>query len=171
METKVTSAAVKGTLIALVLIVIGLATYFAGQSQNKAVGGIGFALYAIAVAYSAIYYAKQKNGNVTFGNAFADGFKTAAAATAIFVVYTFIAFKFIMPDMVDLSMDEARKGMEAKHNLTPEQIDQSLAMVKKFFIPFAIGGALFMYLLIGVISSLIGAAIAKKNPEPSPFAQ
>jgi hypothetical protein len=44
-------------------------------------------------------------------------------------------------------------------------------MMEKYFIPFAIGGALFMYLLIGVIASLIGAAIAKKNPEVSPFDQ
>lgn len=171
METKVTSPALKGTLIALILIVIGLATYFTGQTQNKAVGSIGMILYLVAIAYSTILYAKQNNGNVTFGNAFADGFKTSAAATALFVVYTFLAVKFIMPDLADLSLEQARKGMEEKNNLTPEQIEQSLAMVKKFFIPFAIGGALFIYLILGLIASLIGAAIAKKNPEVSPFDQ
>jgi hypothetical protein len=170
METKVTSPALKGTLIALVLIVIGLATYFAGQTQNKAVGSIGMILYLVAIAYSVIFYAKQKNGNVTFGNAFADGFKTSAAATALFVVYTFLAFKFIMPDVVDISMEEARKNMVEK-KMSQEQIDAAIAMTQKFFIPFAIGGALFVYLIVGLIASLIGAAIAKKNPEVSPFDQ
>lgn len=170
METKVTTPALKGTLIALVLIVFGLAIYFTGQTQNKALSSIGLVLYAVAIAYSAIYYAKQKNGNVTFGNAFADGFKTAAAATALFVVYTFLAFKFIMPDIIDLSMEEARKNMVEK-KMSQDQIDQAINMTQKFFIPFAIGGALFIYLLVGVIASLIGAAIAKKNPEASPFAQ
>jgi hypothetical protein len=170
METKVTSPALKGTLIALILIVLGLATYFTGQTQNKAVSSIGMVLYLVAIAYSTILYAKQKNGNVTFGNAFADGFKTSAAATALFVVYTFIAFKFIMPDIVDLSMEEARKNLVEK-KMPQEQIDAALGMTQKFFIPFAIGGALFIYLIVGLIASLIGAAIAKKNPEVSPFDQ
>jgi len=170
METKVTSPALKGTLIALVLIVIGLATYFTGQTQNKAIGSIGMILYLIVIAYSTILYAKQKNGNVTVGNAFADGFKTSAAATALFVVYTFLAFKFIMPDVVDISMEEARKNMVEK-KMSQEQIDAAIAMTQKFFIPFAIGGALFVYLIVGLIASLIGAAIAKKNPEVSPFDQ
>ncbi|MFC4232645.1 DUF4199 domain-containing protein [Parasediminibacterium paludis] len=169
METKVTSPALKGTLIALVLIVFGLAIYFTGQSQNKALSSIGLVLYAVAIAYSAIYYAKQKNGNVTFGNAFADGFKTSAAATALFVVYTFIAIKFIMPDIVDLSIEEARKNMVEK-KMSPEQVDAGIAMTQRLFIPFAVGGALFIYLIVGLIASLIGAAIAKKNPEASPFA-
>lgn len=170
METKVISPAIKGTIISLLLIVIGLAIYFTGQTQNKAVSSIGLLLYAIAVAWSSIYYAKQKKGNVTFGNAFADGFKTSAAATAIFLVYTFLALKFIMPDMLDLSMEEARKGMVEK-KMSPEQVDQALGMMQKFFVPFAIGGALFLYLFVGVIAALIGAAIAKKNPVPSPFEQ
>lgn len=171
METKVTTPAIKGTLLALVLIVIGLAIYFTGQSQNKSLGYVSMGLYAGAIIFSCTYYAKQMGGIVTFGNVFAYGFKTAAAATAIFLVYTFIAFKFIMPEMVDLSLDAARKGMEEKKNLTSEQVEQSLEMVRKFFIPFAIGGALFMYLFIGVIAALIGAAVAKKTAAPSPFEQ
>ena len=170
METKVTTPAVKGTIIALILIVLGLAIYFTGQTQNKALSSIGLLLYAIAVAWSSIYYAKQKQGNVTFGNAFADGFKTSAAATAIFLVYTFLALKFIMPDIIDLTMEESRKGM-AEKKMSPEQIDQALGMMQKFFVPFAIGGALVLYLLVGAIAALIGAAIAKKNPAVSPFDQ
>ena len=170
METKVTTPAVKGTIIALILIVLGLTIYFTGQTQNKALSSIGLLLYAIAIAWSSIYYAKQKQGNVTFGNAFADGFKTSAAATAIFLVYTFLALKFIMPDIIGLTMEESRKGM-AEKKMSPEQIDQALGMMQKFFIPFAIGGALVLYLLAGAIAALIGAAIAKKNPTVSPFDQ
>jgi hypothetical protein len=171
METKVTSPGLKGALLALVLIVFSLVTYFAGLAANKSLSYVGLALFAGAIIWSCIMYAKQKNGNVTFGNTFADGFKTAAAATAISLVYTYLALKFIMPDMVDLQIEETRKGMEASKNATTEQINQTLSMMEKYFIPFAIGGALFMYLLIGVIASLIGAAIAKKNPEVSPFDQ
>ena len=171
METKVTSPGLKGTLIALVLIIFGLIIYFTGQTQNKTFSSLSFFIFNMTIIGSCILHAKQMDKNVTFGNVFADGFKTASAATAIFIIYTFIAFKFIMPDLVDLSLEEVRKGMEANKNLTPEQIEKSLTMVKKFFIPFAIAGALFMYLLVGLAGALIGAAIAKKNPVVSPFDQ
>jgi len=36
--------------------------------------------------------------------------------------------------------------------------------VSKNFMLIVAGGALFMYLLFGVIASLIGAAVTKKNP-------
>ncbi|MBC7652662.1 MAG: DUF4199 domain-containing protein [Deinococcales bacterium] len=171
METKVTSPAVKGALLALVLIVFSLGSYFSGQSQNKSLSYIAFLLFAVAIILSCTYYSKQKNGNITFGNAFADGFKTTAAATAISLVYTYLALKFIMPDMIDMAIEDARKTMDSNKNMTPEQVDKSMSMMQNYFVPFAIGGALFMYLLTGVIASLIGAAIAKKNPAPTPFEQ
>ena len=59
----------------------------------------------------------------------------------------------------------------AEKKMSPEQIDQALGMMQKFFVPFAIGGALVLYLLVGAIAALIGAAIAKKNPAVSPFDQ
>jgi hypothetical protein len=106
------------------------------------------------------------DGNVTFGNVFAHGFKVTAAVAAILSIYTFFAFKFIYPEMIDLSLDEARKNMEAKGNMSSDQVDQSVAMVRKFFIPFAIGGILIGTALIGAIAALIGAGVAKKNPNP-----
>ncbi len=164
METKITPAWTKGLIISLICIVYGLALYFTGQAQNKSLGWLQFIILVGGIIWSCINFSKQMEANVTFGNVFAHGFKVTAAVAAILAVYTFIAFKLIYPEMVGLSMDEARKSMEAKGNLSADQIDQSLAMVKKFFIPFAIGGALIATAIIGAIAALIGAGVAKKNP-------
>jgi len=40
-------------------------------------------------------------------------------------------------------------------------------MMRKFFMPFAIGGMLIMSAILGAVASLIGAAVAKKNPNPT----
>ena len=69
-----------------------------------------------------------------------------------------------------MSLEEARKGMEAKGNLSEEQVTQSLEFVRKFFIPFAIAGSLFGTAIVGALASLIGAGAAKKNPN-NPFEQ
>jgi NADH:ubiquinone oxidoreductase subunit 6 (subunit J) len=168
MENKITPAWQKGLLISLVLILIGLIIYFAGQAQNKALGWIQFCVMIGAIIWACTSYAKQMQGNVTFGNVFAHGFKVAAAIAAITAVYTFIAFKFIYPEMIDASVEEARKNMEAKGNMTDDQIKQGLDIMKKFFVPIAIGGLLLMTAILGVVASLIGAAVAKKNPNPIP---
>ena len=54
--------------------------------------------------------------------------------------------------------------MEDRGKMTDEQIDQSVEMFSKNFMLFVVGGATFMYILFGVIGSLIGAAITKKKP-------
>ncbi|HEX8460511.1 MAG TPA: DUF4199 domain-containing protein, partial [Segetibacter sp.] len=158
-----------GIIISLVLIVFALALQFLDLSKNKAVGSLQFLFLVGALIWSCVSYAKQLDGNVTFGNVFAHGFKTAAAITAIMVVYTVISLKFINPEALDIALREARTNMEAK-NMSDDQTETAINFTKKFFLPLAIGGTLFIFLFIGLIGSLIGAAVAKKNPA-GPFVQ
>jgi hypothetical protein len=60
--------------------------------------------------------------------------------------------------------------MAENPQMTDEMIEQGLSMTKKFLLPFAIGGAIIGTAFMGLIASLIGAWIAKKNPE-DPFAE
>lgn len=169
MEKKVTSPALKGLVISLLLIVFALVVHFLNLSKNRGLGSIQFVILVAGIIGSAVLFAKQMNGNVTFGNVFSHAFKTAAATTAIMVVYTIISIKFIVPETVDMAMQEARIGMESK-NMSDDQIDQAIAFTKKFFVPLTAGGVLLFFLITGVIASLIGAAVAKKNPQ-DPFVQ
>ena len=169
MEKKVTTPAVKGIIISLILIVFALTIQFLNLSQNKSLGGLQFVILIAGIIWSCISYAKQLDGNVTFGNVFSHGFKTSAAVTAIMVVYTIISIKFIFPEALDMAMREARTNMESK-NMSDDQIETAINFTKKFFIPLTAGGILLVFLIAGVIGSLIGAATAKKNPE-GPFVQ
>lgn len=171
MEKKITPPWMKGLIISLILIVFSLVLYFTGQSQNKSLGWIQFVLIIAGLIWACTDFAKQKEGNVTFGNVFGHGFKTTAAIVVIFVLYTVVSVKFLFPEMVDQAMEQARKEMESKGSLSDEQINQGLGMVKKFFIPFAIGGIILMFAIVGAIGSLIGAAVAKKNPNYTPLEQ
>ena len=97
---------------------------------------------------------------------FAHGFKTTAVVIVITSIYTFLSIKLLFPDMVDKIMAISRKQMEKNPQLTDEMIEQAITMTKKFFLPFAIGGGIIANGFIGAIGSLIGAGIAKKNPNP-----
>jgi NADH:ubiquinone oxidoreductase subunit 6 (subunit J) len=169
METNVVTPVVKGVIISLILIVFGIALYFGGQVGNQGLSSLQYIIIVGGIIWGCISYANQMNNNVTFGNVFAHGFKITAVVTVIIIIYTVIALKFLFPDMVNIILDKAREAMEQK-KMTDEQMDNGLSMTKKFLVPFAIGSILVMFMIVGVISSLIGAAIAKKNPQ-GPFVQ
>jgi small-conductance mechanosensitive channel len=169
MEKKVTTPAVKGIIISLILIVFALIIQFLDLSRNKGLASIQFLIFILAIIWSAISYAKQMEGNVTYGNVFAHSFKVTAAIAAIMVVYTVISLKFISPEQLNTGIEEARANMEEK-NMSEDQIDNAINITKKFAIPFAIAGVLIMFMFAGLVASLIGAAIAKKNPR-DPFVQ
>ncbi|MDB5250055.1 MAG: hypothetical protein JWQ40_4449 [Segetibacter sp.] len=169
MEQKTTSPAIKGLIISLILIVFSLILQFLDLSSNKGLGSISLLLFFAGIIWSGIIYANQLHGNITFGSIFAHAFKVAAAVTAIMTIFTIISIKFISPEQIDVALREARTGMEEK-NMSDDQIDQAMSITRKFFLPFAIGGVLFIYMVVGLIGALIGAAVAKKNPE-TPFVQ
>ncbi len=60
--------------------------------------------------------------------------------------------------------------MESQGKLSDDQIDQSLNIASKYFWLFAIGGTVLVFIIVGAIGSLIGAAITKKRPV-TPFDQ
>ena len=84
------------------------------------------------------------------------------------IIFTVIFF-LIFPEIKEKAMVLAREKMEEQGNLSDDQIDTALNMTQKFFLPITIGSIMFVYLLVGLIASLIGAGITKKDP-PTPFA-
>ena len=165
MEQKVTTSTTKGLVISLILIVLALVIYFLDLNTTRGVEYISFAVLVIGVIWSINNYGNQIDHNPTFGNYFSHGFKVAALVTAIMIIYAVI-FLYIFPDVKEKGMDAARKSMEARGNLSQEQINQSMEFTKKFFMVFIIAGTLIGYLIFGVVGSLIGAGITRKNPRP-----
>lgn len=169
MENKVTTPVIKGLIISMILIVIGLAIYFTGQVANKSLGYLQYLILFAGILWGCLNYAKQLDGNVSFGNVFAHGFKITAVVTVILVLYTVLALTVLFPEMKDKLIEQAELEME-KQSMSDSQRDQAVSMMKNYMMPFAIAGILFFFMVIGLIASLIGAAAAKKKPL-DPFQQ
>lgn len=170
MEPKVTTPVVKGIIISLVLIVFSLVVYITGQLQNSTLGMFPYVLLVGGVIGSCVIYANQMKGNVTFGNVFAHGFKTTAVIIVFQVAYTFLAMKVIFPEMMETIINTSREAMVKQGRLTDEQIEQAVGMTRKYFMPFAIGGIIIMFGIVGAIAAAVGGGIVKKNPvAPTPF--
>jgi uncharacterized membrane protein YciS (DUF1049 family) len=165
MEKKITSPLVKALIISLLLAVLDIIAGFANFKYATWYRWIPAILLLFALIWAVINYASQNNGDVTFGNAFAHGFKVSAIAACFAIVFAILSIYLIFPDTKDIVIEQARKQMEEKGNLSEENINAALDITRKLFFPFAIGGALIGTIIVGTIGSLIGAAVAKKNPE------
>ncbi|HEX4849457.1 MAG TPA: DUF4199 domain-containing protein [Puia sp.] len=168
MEKKVTSHIVKGLIISLILFVLDLVAGFAGFKYAEWYKWIpGLIMFALFI-WACVSYASQMENKVTFGSVFGHGFKTSAVTACVSVIFTILSVLVIFPETREIALDQARKQMEAKGQLTEDQIDNAINITKKMFMPFAIIGVIVFTLLAGAVASLIGAAVVKKNP-PTPF--
>lgn len=169
MEKKIVPAYVPGMLLALINIVIFLAFYFMGRTFTKDIlAYLPMAVFLAFIIGYVVKFANDNNGNVTFGKCFGYGFKIAAFAALIYFVFSLI-FILLFPDLKDQYLQFMHEEMaKNSQNFSDEQMEQATQMVGKFFMLSFLGGGLFGNLLMGVIASLIGAAVAKKKPQ-TPF--
>ena len=169
MEKQITSHIVKGAILSGISILFSVIIYVFNLYTTQWLSWISYAILIGGIIYGNILFANQNDNNVSFGNIFAHGFKTTAVVIVISVLYTVLSL-FIFPDMVDKIIEISRTAMAKNPQMTDEMIDQAITMTKKLFLPFAIAGAIFGTGFLGAIGSLIGAAVAKKNPV-DPFKQ
>ena len=162
-ETKIMSPQIKGLLIALVVIILHIAGYFTGLGFTTTWYNwvVNLVLLA-AIIFACVHFANQKEGFVTFGNVFLHGFKISAVITIIMLVYTLLAFTVLFPDMKEKIFEMQAAQME-KQGMDEDKIEQATSVMKNFFWPLTIGVTIFGTLIWGAISSLIGAAVAKKK--------
>ncbi len=163
--TQPTSTVTKGIVIALLLIVFSLVLFFTNMDVQSPLRWLVYIIYLGGVIFSIVQYGKQIDHNATFGNYFAHGFKVSATVTVLMVIYI-VVFSMLFPEMKEKAIDEARKAVNARENMSDDQRAQAVEMTKKLFMVFMVGGTLIYNLIIGVIGALIGAAVTKKNPRP-----
>ena len=164
MDQTITPVSTKGIIISLLLIVFALASHFSGIDPQSPVQYIGHAIFIGGIIWSIMSYGKQVDHNATFGNYFTHGFKVSALITAIMIIFM-VVFIYLFPEIKENALAETRKAM-LEQNLSEEQTAQTVEMTRNLFGVFAVGGTLLIYLIIGCIVSLIGAAITKKDPRP-----
>jgi len=112
---------------------------------------------------------KFKEGNdsfLTMGQAIKTGLGISLVAAVISIVYTIIFMMFIEPEFVNNLAEVSRQKMyETNPELTEEQVEMSMGIVKKMSSPVMLSAfILIASLFFGLIISLISGLILKKEP-------
>ncbi len=160
---KPISHIVAGVILGATLIVFRLVMYFGGVEETGTMAWLPIFIMVGGLIVFVNMYGNAMKNEVTFGNLFSYGYKTTAVMTLV-VILCSIVFILLFPEAKEKGFEMARQKMTEKGNLTDDEIEKSLQMVRKMFWVFTIGGILLVYAIVGAIGSAIGAAITKKKP-------
>jgi uncharacterized membrane protein YciS (DUF1049 family) len=164
MKKKSSDFLTKGLLLALILMVIDLIGGFAHLRFETWFKWIGTIVLVIVLIVFCIQFGKQKTDGVSFGNVFGYGFRISLVVAVLIMIYSLISVYLIFPEYVDQVIAQSRATLEAKGNMSEDQIDQGVAMTRKFMTPVPV--AIFSFLgtlIVGIIGALLGAAFTKKS--------
>jgi Protein of unknown function (DUF4199) len=163
MEKKITSPVVAGITISLILIVLSIVTYFTGLYTKTWSQYCGFVILLGGILWAVVNNSNEKNHDVTFGNLFGYGFKVTAVIICLVILYSILS-GYLFPDVKQKIMELAKQQALARPGADEDQVEKGMEMFEKNYTLFIVIGIIFWYIVIGVIASLIGAAVSKKNP-------
>jgi hypothetical protein len=158
-----TKIAIKWSLIYLLTaIAITFAFEAAKFDLNSPVKYLGYIPLILFLFLAQKEYKDKQGGYIKFGDAFLTGFWYGLFAGILFAVFTFVYLSFISPELFANSIEAQRDAMAAK-GLSPDQVDKGIEIAKKYGAIIGSVGIAIGYIILGLIVSLIGAAIFKKE--------
>lgn len=164
--------AIKWSLIyTLIAIVITFIIEITKLDINSPVKYVTY-IVLLALLFLAQKEHKDKLGGfINFNQAFITGLLYGVFAGVLTGIFVYIYLTFLSPEMFTQTIEQQREALVAKGNLSSDQIDQAMEIVKKYGVILGSAGAMLVYSILGVVFGLIGAAIIKKertayDPEP-----
>lgn len=114
--------------------------------------------FILAILYVQTNFKKELGDFISFGKAFSAGFKVAAYSGLFIAVVLMLYYKILDPKAFDQLMDNARDAAQGDENKL-----KGVEMMKSYMVFFIGFGAAITYTILGLITSLIGAAVIKKE--------
>jgi hypothetical protein len=103
-----------------------------------------------------VSYFRKDTDKKSFGNFFNVGFQTFVVVTLLMALFAYIYFS-LNPAFRDNKIAENSKLLLQQGNHLPKEIEENAVQLKKMFMPLMISAAVFRYLIIGALVTLIAA--------------
>lgn len=156
-----------GGILGIVSVLISVTLYALGMQyeQDWKTGSIGIIAMAVIIFLGIKKFREFNEGYLSIGEALKTGIGIALIGALISVAYSLIFLNFIEPDFMANTMEKAEVDMIEKFpQLTDEQIEQQISMMKKFSTPAITSAiAIVFSLFFGFVFSLISGFILKND--------
>ena len=156
------SATYKGLITGILMILISIGIYFYRGSFENKLQYITYFVYIAGIIWALIGYKQSDAESKTFKNYFAQGFRCFIVVTLMMVVFTWV-FLMLNPALKEEMGKQYHNYLVKQANYTPAEIDTMVLNEKKYFIIRWTSTAIFGYLFIGSLVTLIAAAFLSQK--------
>lgn len=148
------NATKKGLITGVLMIGLSLIFFYSKQANDNPYQYIIYFVYTLGVVWTLFDFAKKGEHRNKFGEFFLQGFKCYIVVTLLMVVFT-LAFNKLHPEFRDQMAEVYRKDLIAKKDKTLVEIETIVKQTKDYYIVMLISGAIFVYLIIGTVVTLV----------------
>ncbi len=154
----------KGLLTGILMILASLFSLYV--LKNPVESYFQFMVYTIfcaGVLWSLISYSITATDKKSFSNYFSTGFKTFVVISLLMAVFAYIYFSFHL-EFRDNKIAENSRMLLQQGNHLPKEVEENAVELKKMFMPMMLSAAIFRYMIIGALVTVIAAGfLSKKN--------
>ena len=164
--------AIKWTLIYFVTsVIITYLFQFLNVDQSSPAKYLSYIPFIAFLLLAQKEYRDLLGGYLTFGEGFITGLWYGVFAGVLMAVFIYVYLGILSPQILDQSIDASMQKLREQGTMSADQIDNATVMAKKYGALFGAIGILFVLPIFGVIISLIGASIFKKERSPLDMVQ
>lgn len=138
------------------MVASSVAIYLVKRDFENSLQYITYCIYVAGIWWTLLSLKKETRNTATFKQYFAEGFKCFIVVTLLMVLFTLV-FILLHPEMKDQMVAMMRTAIAKMKDVTPLDIETRIATAKKAFLPSLLIGAVFGYLAIGTLISVITA--------------
>jgi len=148
-----------GLITAAAMILLSILVFYYAPA-NSPLAYLIYALYAGGIMWTLLNYKASADYQPTFGALFNQGFRCFIVVT-IAMIFFFAINSKMHPEFADEAAVATREYLQKnkKDNMLPHEIEASVETTRKGYTTGVVYGAIFSYLIIGVIFTVAGSGI------------
>lgn len=158
-----------GILLGITLVLLGVILYVTNTYKDPhwSLSIVSILIIVLVISLGIKAYKTANNGFLTLSEALKTGIGIALIGGIIAALWSFILTTVIEPQYIQQVLEIQKEKMIAQNpNFSQEQIDQGMAIAKKFTSPYmSIAFSMIGSLFFGFIISLFAGLIMQRKPD------
>ncbi len=161
---KATTPQIKGLITGVGMVIASVFSLFVLKNPVESYFQfVVYGIFCVGLGWSLFEYSKSADERKAFKDFFSVGFKTFIVITLIMAGFTFLYFHFNTA-FRDAKIAENSKLLLLQGDHLPKEIEENALQLKKMFMPLMISSAVFRYLILGALITVIAAGFfSQKN--------
>ncbi len=156
------NATYKGLITGFLMILISIGIFFYKGNFENQLQYITYFTYIAGIVWTLVAFKQSSAENFSFKNYFSQGFKCFIVVTFMMVAFTFIFLK-MNPALKEEMANNYRAQLSQSGNKTAPEIEAMVVNAKQYFITMLTSMAIFGYLFIGALVTVIASAFLSQQ--------